>query len=253
MFPAPRSVSICLALLCGITRLLCAQTVPALTPGSVVYVKERITVKTKTGIIGLDPGAGVRLVSENGNVLSVTNGTTTFDVPKEKLTANINEANAAAQNYYVTEQAAAQSFNAEVVRQQQERKRAREEQAAAERREQEMKKEQIAAQHQQQLLQAQQSMAEWQAYWHSEQRTREQEQIVAEHQRQEAEAAAAWYAQQAAEAQSRQAASAEINQLEFIQATNPGSLSTLPRTTGIITNDPALQNRFDDLSRGIGR
>ena len=130
MLPASRTVSICLALLCGTTCLLCAQTAPVLTPGSVVYLKERIAVKTKTGIIGLDPGAGVRLVSENGNAVSVTDGTTTFDVSKEKLIANIDEANVAAQNV-LTEQAAAQAFNAEVARREQERKLALEQQRLA--------------------------------------------------------------------------------------------------------------------------
>jgi hypothetical protein len=210
MLPTPGSVAICLILLCGIARWLCAQTAPALTPGSVVYIKERIAVTTKTGIIGLNPGAGVRLVSENGNAVSVTDGTTTFDVPKEKLTANIDEANVAAQNYLLTEQAGAQSFNAEVVRREQELQRARDEQAAAEQREKEMEEKRIAAQHQQQLLQAQQSVAEWQAYWHSEQRAREQEQIVVEQQQQEA----AWNAQQAAQARQRQQAREEIIQRE---------------------------------------
>jgi len=129
MLPAPRSVSICLALLCGITRLLCAQTAPALTSGSVVYLKERIAVKTKTGIVGHDPGA-VRLVSENGNAVSVTDGITTFEVPKERLAANIDEVNVASQSF-LTEQAAAQSFNAEVVRQEQDRKLALEQQRLA--------------------------------------------------------------------------------------------------------------------------
>jgi hypothetical protein len=153
----------------SISRIV-AAAIPAvefirLTPGSIGYVKERIAVKTKTGVIGLDPGAGVRLVSEDGNAVSVSDGTTTFDVPKDKLTADVTEANLAAQNFYVTQQAGVEAFNAEVVRQQEERKRARDEQAAAEQREKEMKKEQIAAQHQQQLLQAQQSLAEWQAAW----------------------------------------------------------------------------------------
>src|SRR5215831_6623946 len=125
---SPRNIAICLILACGIAESLCAQTAPTLTPGSIFYLKERVTVKTKTGITALEPGTGVRLVSENGNALSVTNGITTFDVPKEKLTASINEANVAAQNYYVTEQAAAQSFNSKVERQEQEQKRALEQQ-----------------------------------------------------------------------------------------------------------------------------
>jgi hypothetical protein len=146
MPPTPRRIAICLILSCLTANWLCAQTAPALTPGSVFYLKERFAVKTKTGITALEPGAGVRLVSENGNALSVTDGTTTFDVAKEKLTANINEANVVAQDYYVTEQAAAEAFNAEVVRQQQEQKRALDQRAAAatQQREQEIQQQQAA-------------------------------------------------------------------------------------------------------------
>lgn len=127
----PRSLAIYVILLCGIAGWLAAQTAPALAPGSVFYLKERVAIKTKIGITAVEPGTGVRLVSENGNALSVTDGTTTFDVPKEKLTANINEAKVAAEDYYVTEQAAAQSFNTEVARQEQERKLALEQQRLA--------------------------------------------------------------------------------------------------------------------------
>jgi len=219
----------------------------------IFYLKERVAIKMKSGVIGLHPGTGVRLISENGNTVSVSYGTTTFDVPKDKLTANASDATQAAQNYYATEQAGREAFNAEVVRQQEELKRARDEQAAAEQRERGMKEEQIAAQHQQQVLQAQQSLAEWQAWWHSEERTREQEQIVAEHQQQEAEEAeAAWYAQQAAQAQARAHASAEIGQLEINWAANPRSLINGSGPINLNTaNDPALQNRLDNLNNQI--
>jgi hypothetical protein len=154
----PRSLAIFLVLLCGITRLLDAQSAPALTPGSVFYLKERVAVKTRSGITGLDPGTGVHLVSENGNTLHVTNGTNTFDVSRDKLTDKINEATVAAQNYYATEQTGAQAFNAEAARQQQERKHALEQQQleAAQQRQRQMQQEQIAAQQQQRQLEAQQ-------------------------------------------------------------------------------------------------
>src|SRR5262249_14770716 len=146
-------------------------------PGSIFYLKERVTVKTKTGITALEPGTGVRLVSENGNALSVTNGITTFDVPKEKLTASINEANVAAQNYYVTEQAAPQSFNSKVERQEQEQKRALEQQR-------------IAAERQA-TLDAQRQAAERRGQWEAGQKqlarmqtaTAEQQKVQAEYQR----------------------------------------------------------------------
>ena len=175
----PQSLTLCLVLFCSTAQWLCAQTAPALTPGSVAYLKERIAVKTKRGIIGLDPGTGVRLVSENGNAVSVTDGTTTFDVPKEKLTANIDEANGASENF-LAEQAAAQSFNAEVVQREQERKLALEQQRlAAERQarldaEQQKKAEaQRQAQFEAQAAVQRQQLANWQAAKTEEHREQE--------------------------------------------------------------------------------
>jgi hypothetical protein len=157
MLPAPRNIAICLVLLCGIASGLRAQVTSAPTKDRVFYLKERVGVRTKFGITGLDPGTGVRLISENGNTLRVTDGTNTFDVSKDKLTSNVNEARLVAQNYYATEQAGAQAFNAEVLREQQERKRALEQQqkAAAEQRQRQMQQAQIAAQQEQRQLEAQ--------------------------------------------------------------------------------------------------
>jgi hypothetical protein len=187
MLTAPRSVAICLILLCGIAESLCAQTASSQAPGSVLYLRERVAIKTKIGITALEPGTGVRLVSENGNALSVTDGTTTFDVPKEKLTANINEANVRAENYYVTEQAAAQSFNAEIVRQERERKLAFEQQRLTAERQARLEAEEqkkIAAERQAQFeAQAavqRQQLANWQAAKTDEQREREIRELHAE-------------------------------------------------------------------------
>ena len=73
---------ICLLLLCGITRLLDAQAVPAQTTDRVFFLKERVGVRTKFGVTGLDPGYAVRLVAENENTFRVTYGGATFDVSK---------------------------------------------------------------------------------------------------------------------------------------------------------------------------
>jgi len=51
MLRSLRSVAICLILLCGITHLLEAQTDPALTPGNVFYLKERVAVTTQSGVV----------------------------------------------------------------------------------------------------------------------------------------------------------------------------------------------------------
>ena len=157
MLPTPRSVAIWLILLCGIANDLPAQATPAPTTDRVLFLKERLGVRTKSGVTGLNPGTGVRLISENGNTFRVTDGTTTFDVPKDKVTANSNEAKVTAQNYYATEQAGAQAFNADVVRTQQERKRALDQQiaAAAQQRQRQIQQEQIAAQQKQRQLEAQ--------------------------------------------------------------------------------------------------
>jgi hypothetical protein len=167
MYP-PRSIAICLILLCG-------GAAPALHAQETLYLKERVAVTTKVGVTGLAPGTGVRLISENGNALRVTDGTNNFDVSKGQLTGNINEARLSAQNYYAAEQASAQAFNAEVVRRQQEHKRALEQQqkAAAEQRQRQMQQEQIAARQQQQQLEAQRKQ---EAKIASQKQAREQQQ-----------------------------------------------------------------------------
>ena len=116
MPPTPRNVAVCLILLSGIAGWLCAQTPPALTPaGSLYYLKQRVGVKNKFGVIGLNPGTGVHLISDIGNTCRVSDGTNTFEVSKDQLTGNVNEATLITQNYYATEQAGAEAFNSEVV------------------------------------------------------------------------------------------------------------------------------------------
>ena len=102
----------------------------------VFFLKEPFTIKTKSGLTGLDPGTVVRVVSENGNTLRVTDGINTFDLSKAQVTTDIVEAQITAQNYSAAEEANRQAYNAEFERIQKEQKRVLEEnlrQAAAQR------------------------------------------------------------------------------------------------------------------------
>jgi hypothetical protein len=105
------------------TRSAAAAEQHYVAQNGVFFLKELVAVRTKFGISGLHPGTRVRLVSGSGNTLrGTTDGTTIFNVSKEKVTDNFNEATVAAQNYYAAEQTAVQAFNDEIAQIQQERK-----------------------------------------------------------------------------------------------------------------------------------
>ena len=63
------------------------QTAPAGT----YFLLERISISTDSGVIGFDPGTKVTLVNDLGESLRVTDGQTVFDVPKNRLTNQIND------------------------------------------------------------------------------------------------------------------------------------------------------------------
>jgi hypothetical protein len=57
-----------------------------LAPDGVFFLTERVTLKTKSGVISFAPGTGVRLISRNGDMFRVTDGQVTLEVSKENLT-----------------------------------------------------------------------------------------------------------------------------------------------------------------------
>jgi hypothetical protein len=60
-----------------------------LAPEGVFFLMERVSFVSDSGVTGFAPGTRVRLVQDKGNTFRVTDGTTNFDVPVEKLTDDI--------------------------------------------------------------------------------------------------------------------------------------------------------------------
>src|SRR5436190_16872645 len=64
---------------------------PRVAPDGVFFLRERVVLTNTSGITGLAPGTGVRLISRNGDMFHVTDDQVTFDVSKEKLTNDVDE------------------------------------------------------------------------------------------------------------------------------------------------------------------
>lgn len=153
MLRTPRSLAIFLALLCGVA------TSHSQAPSDRVFLTERFPVKTHSGLIGFPPGTALHAISKNGDTFRVSDGTQTFDVPKNKLTTDPNLAARLEQNEYAAQEEAAQlsAQQMEAYRQAQVAKRAQQEQQAAAQRqaqqqaEAEMQRQEEGAARQQQL------------------------------------------------------------------------------------------------------
>ena len=58
-------------------------------PDGVFYVIEDYSAHIKGGLIGVTAGSQVKLLRDNGDSAQVTDGTTPFDIPKAKLTNDL--------------------------------------------------------------------------------------------------------------------------------------------------------------------
>lgn len=66
-----------------------------LAPDGPLYLIQRTSVKTATGITGFAPGTGLNLVEDHGRTLLVTDGTVKFEVPREIVTNDLGIAQSA--------------------------------------------------------------------------------------------------------------------------------------------------------------
>jgi S1-C subfamily serine protease len=110
MQPAPRTVAICLVLLCGIASVVHAQTpAPQMSYYRIFFLKEPLSIRTISGTVSeLSPGTGVGVLSINGDTYTVTpDGVNAFIVPRDKLTLPEGE--------YANKQAVASAINATVA------------------------------------------------------------------------------------------------------------------------------------------
>ena len=69
---------------------IATTTVPSedLAPGTALWLIQRISVSTKTGVIGILPGSKLTVAKDNGPTVTVTDGTHTFEAPRTQLTTD---------------------------------------------------------------------------------------------------------------------------------------------------------------------
>jgi hypothetical protein len=60
-----------------------------LAPEGVFFLTERMILRSNSGVVGFTPGTRVRVVQDKGETFSVTDGSTTFDVPADELTNDL--------------------------------------------------------------------------------------------------------------------------------------------------------------------
>ena len=85
-----------------------------LAPAGVFFLTERVALAMKSGVVAFAPGTCVRVVSTNGDIFRVTDGTTTLDVSREKLTDDLDQAATLAQSDCESQKAIAAHIGSEV-------------------------------------------------------------------------------------------------------------------------------------------
>ena len=59
-----------------------------LTPGTTLWLLQRMSITTKAGVIGILPGSKISVAQDNGPTVIVTDGTRTFEMPRTQLTTD---------------------------------------------------------------------------------------------------------------------------------------------------------------------
>jgi endosialidase-like protein len=106
------------------------QTRPqTLSPGAPIWLVQRVAIRIKGGIKGIEPGTAVVLVEDHGNKLLVRDSSQTFDVPRKLITTDPAVAQGSAQAV-TAQQAAIAQFNAKAQQEAVANEKARAEQSA---------------------------------------------------------------------------------------------------------------------------
>ena len=79
-----------------------------LAPEGVFFLTERMILRSNSGVVGFAPGTRVRVVQDKGETFSVTDGSTTFDVPADELTNDLDLAALVARSDAKSQQTVAQ-------------------------------------------------------------------------------------------------------------------------------------------------
>lgn len=84
MKPDLRLLAVAASIAYGFAADLYAQQ--SSPPAGAVFLLERVPVVTRSGVIGMNAGTAVQVVSQKGDVLRVTDGVVKFDVSSDKVT-----------------------------------------------------------------------------------------------------------------------------------------------------------------------
>jgi hypothetical protein len=79
-----------------------------LAPEGVFFLTERMILRSNSGVVGFAPGTRVRVVQDKGETFNVTDGSTTFDVPADELTNDLDLAALVARSDAKSQQTVAQ-------------------------------------------------------------------------------------------------------------------------------------------------
>jgi hypothetical protein len=79
------------------------------------WLIQRVSITTSAGVTGIPPGTKVTLIKDNGMNLTVTDGTSTFEIPRAQLTTDIEVARKAASLDYSAQVAIANATEKELA------------------------------------------------------------------------------------------------------------------------------------------
>jgi len=90
---------------------IATMTVPSedLAPGTALWIIQRLSVTTKTGVIGILPGSRVTVSKDNGSTITVSDGTHTFEASRTQVTIDPTVAERVAAADYASQVAAAKA------------------------------------------------------------------------------------------------------------------------------------------------
>jgi len=79
------------------------------------WLIQRVSITTSAGVTGIPPGTKVTMIKDNGMNLTVTDGTSTFEIPRAQLTTDIEAARKAASFDYSAQVAIATATEKELA------------------------------------------------------------------------------------------------------------------------------------------
>ncbi len=113
--PAQQKRAIIITLTAAIGLFLLFISSAKASDSETFWLIQRVSITTSTGVTGIPPGTKVTMIKDNGMNLMVTDGTSTFEIPRAQLTTDIDVARQAASLDYSTQVAIASASEKELA------------------------------------------------------------------------------------------------------------------------------------------